>query len=594
MTVTYTLIFLTWAIYLGGLVGIGLLIVRLVFPANRGRDAVQAAIWWGMATFVLAATAVGLMTALSSPAGLVTLSILLGGGWISLIVLGGRMAPAGWRALRTSWTWRRVPALLAAALFVLAELMIVRFAASSPMDGDSALYRVGAITYAARYGTVPGLANLHDRLGFNTSTSTTAALMDNGLWAGHGYRLLVGLFLSALLLAVILRLLFPRQGHASAGDWFAAIGTSFVIALVLTDSGRWVPSPASDMAVAVFGVAAMCLFLDALQGRAERLSASTAVVAAATAGSVRPLGWVMAGAIGLVLVLRVARDDREQARLRGIVRGVAPGALVGAALLAVMLARDAIVSGWLLYPSTIIGLDVPWRTIPGTNTAEWITSWGRAPGYPDKDVVLADNAWLGPWMESFWQSRELRLNLYLGAALLVPLLYRRGRKAWRASVRLLPWAWVPTIATGVVWFITAPDVRFGWLAFISLAAVPLALLLSHDAFPSMTVRVIGILVLLFMVASNIPNGRMSPRGAEPEPVALTWGPVTVDVRLGPHPPVRDLTRLTLADGSPAWTAREHYCWDVVPACIWADPSRLYKLGPNVIDGYATLDRDLRR
>jgi hypothetical protein len=591
MTLTYGLILLTWLVYIGGLMGVGLLAVRLLFPATRGRDAVQGAVWWGVAAFVLVATALGLVAPLSSTAGLVTLTLLLGGGWIALIVLAVPRLGSAWRALLASYSWRRLPALATAALFVGAQLMIVRFAAGAPMDGDSALYRVGAITYAARYGPVPGLANLHDRLGFNTSTSTTAALMDNGLWVGQSYRLIVGLFLTALLVAVILRLLFPRAGGASAGDWFAVIGTAFVIALVLTDSGRWVPSPASDMAVVVFGVAATCFLLDALQGRAVALSASTALVAAATAGSVRPLGWMFAAMVGLVLVLRVARDERGRARLRGVVRCVAPGAVVAAVLLVVMLARDAIVSGWLLYPSTFIGLDVPWRTIPGTQTAEWITSWGRAPGI-EKAIVLADNAWFGPWLESFWQSRTLRLNLYLAVGLLVPLLYRQGRQAWRSALRLLPWAWLPTLTTGVVWFVTAPDVRFGWLSFVGLAGIPLALLLAFGAFPAMLARVAGVLVLVLMVLSNIPNGRISPRGADPAPVALSWGPITTEVMLGPPPPVI-LRPLTLSDGSPAWTAEEHYCWDVVPACLFADPARLYKLGPEVTDGYATLDRDAR-
>ena len=105
MNVTYALILLTWVVYLGGLIGIGLLLVRLVFPATRGRDAVQAAIWWGLAVFALGAAAVGLVTALSSPAGMVTLALLLGVGWIALAILGGRRVPAALRAVRTSWTW---------------------------------------------------------------------------------------------------------------------------------------------------------------------------------------------------------------------------------------------------------------------------------------------------------------------------------------------------------------------------------------------------------------------------------------------------------------------------------------------------------
>ena len=589
MNVTYALILLTWVVYLGGLIGIGLLLVRLVFPATRGRDAVQAAIWWGLAVFALGAAAVGLVTALSSPAGMVTLALLLGVGWIALAILGGRRVPAALRAVRTSWTWRRVPTLLTAALLVLAELMIVRFAAASPMDGDSGLYRVGVITYASKYGPVPGLANLHDRFGFNTSTSTMAALMDQGIWAGNGFRLIVGLLLTALITSVLLRLLLPRDGGATAADWFAVIGTAFVLALVLTDSGRWVPSPASDLLAVIFGIAATCYLLDVLQKRDVPLSASTALAAAATAGSIRPLGWVTAAAVGLVLLVHVGRDSKGASRTRVLVRSLLPGAIIAAALLITMLARDALLTGWLFYPSTIFGLDVPWRTVPGTNTAEWITSWGRAPNV-DKAVVLADNSWLGPWLERLWQSRELRLNLYMGVALIIPLFYGAGRYAWRRSWSVVAWALVPTLVTAIIWFVTAPDVRFGWLAFVGIAGVPLAVLLAYEAFPATLVRVAGIIVLLAMALSNVSNGRVGPRGADPQPVSANWGPISTRLMLGPHPPM-DLTPVTLSDGTPGWLASDHQCWATVPACINTDPSKIYRLGPAVQDGYASLDRD---
>lgn len=589
MTVTYVMILLTWVVYVGGLLGVGLLAARLLFPRALIRDSINAAVWWGLALFILIATGLGLVTALSSTVGLATVTVLLGVGWVSLIVLTGPRIPAAWRLLRATWSWRRIPALLTAALFVLAELMIVRFAAGSPMDGDSGLYRVGAITYAARYGPVPGLANLHDRFGFNTTTSTAAALMDNGLWAGHGFRLVAGLCLSALILATVLRLLFPHRDGASAGDWFSVIGTAFVVALVLTDSGRWVPAPASDLLVAIFGVAATCFLLDALKGRAVPLTASTALVAAATAGSIRPLGWVAAATTAAVLLLRVEREPHGGLRVRRAMRAVLPGGVVAGALLLVMLGRDALLSGWLLYPSTLLGLDVPWRTVPGTSAAEWITSWGRAPNV-DKAIVLADNAWFLPWVERFWQSRELRLNIYVAVALMIPLLHASGRRAWRSALPILPWAWLPTLVTAAVWFLTAPDVRFGWLAFVGLSGIPLALLLALGAYPPMLARFAGVAVLAVMAASNVANGRVAPRGAEPVPATLSWGPVAMSVRLGPHPPVV-LSRVTMHDGTPAWLAGDNQCWDIVPNCLNTDPSRIYMLGPEVQDGYATLDRD---
>ncbi|MDR1863585.1 MAG: hypothetical protein LBQ67_06670, partial [Treponema sp.] len=47
---------------------------------------------------------------------------------------------------------------------------------------DTDLYHAQTIRWLNEYGTVPGLGNLHSRLGFNSSWHTFAALIDNGFW----------------------------------------------------------------------------------------------------------------------------------------------------------------------------------------------------------------------------------------------------------------------------------------------------------------------------------------------------------------------------------------------------------------------------
>ena len=120
-----------------------------------------------------------------------------------------------------------------------------------------------------------------------------------------------------------------------------------MLALVLTDSGRWVPSPASDIVVLIFGVAATSYLLDALSGHCVPLSTSSALVAGAAAGSTRQLGWVTAVATGVVLAFQIERELPRAERIRAVLRNLLPGTLIAATLFVTMLARDAILTGWL-------------------------------------------------------------------------------------------------------------------------------------------------------------------------------------------------------------------------------------------------------
>src|ERR1700741_3901990 len=54
---------------------------------------------------------------------------------------------------------------------------------------DTLLYHLAAVRWVADFGSVPGLANLHGRLGFNSALHPLAALLSSpgGLWLGREY-----------------------------------------------------------------------------------------------------------------------------------------------------------------------------------------------------------------------------------------------------------------------------------------------------------------------------------------------------------------------------------------------------------------------
>lgn len=592
MLVTYVLILATWGLWIGAFLGLGAMAIR---PLARGiglRDRMEGGLWLGLALTLLIVTAASLLGPLGGPLGIAICAFVLIAGWSSMVTLLIRHGSRCLRILAASMSLRRIPTLATIGLLGLALLLLVRFASAAPMDGDAGLYRMGSINYASVYGTVPGLANLHDRFGFNSGLWPFAATLGNGLWANQGFRLVGGLCVAVMLTGTALRLVVPRRRGPSAGDWFFVVATAFTLAMILTDPGRWVPSPPQDLLILVLGAASTGFLVDFVQRRDRQWTGALAIVMAATAGSIRPLGWaLLAATVPVVAGLTWWRERGENGARRRTLSALVWPVAYCALLAAAMIARDVILSGWIFFPLSAFPVDVPWQSVNPQETSEWVTSWGRAPNEP-KDVVLASNAWFGPWFESFKSSRPVYLELMMGIGLALPLAWAQGRKAWQKTLPNLPWAWLPTLVVGIVWFVTAPDTRFGWVAFVGATGVPLALLLAHRAYPAMPLRVAGLLVLVLMVVSNVINGRVNPRGDAPEMTNLHWGAISIDIPLGPVP-IWPVKPLRLLDGTPVTYSPNGTCWNQFPLCVYQPGTidSVYRLGPDISDGFAVAGRE---
>ncbi len=583
---TYTLVLGTWLLWLGSFIGWGLAISQLARMRYDPIQRLSASVWLGTCTVTVTAVALNLLIPLGGTSGAVVSTGVLLVGWIFLSCFAWKHRKS-MAVARNAFSHRKTPLYLFLALLLLALAMLPRFASGEVMDGDTGLYRYGAINFASQYPTVPGLANLQDRFGFNTSLSPLAALLGNGLWSGEGFRLVIGLLVTCLIASTALRVL-SRPVGPRAGDWFAVVGTAFTLAILLTDSGRWITSPSTDVAVLVFCVASTCFLLDYVQHQERWLSGALAVFVGAVAGSVRPLAWVLSAATLLIVAAigaqRARHDSRYRAPLICTIVWSASGFL---SVLMVMLLRDAVLSGWLLYPLTSFPIDVPWRAQNPTVTGQWVSSWARTPGVPP-DIVLADYAWFQPWLQRFAASREAYLMMLMASALVLPILWRSGRVAWTRTFRELLGAYPPTIAITLAWFVTAPDLRFGWAAFIGLIGVPLALLFSHRAYPQSWLSWCGVALLALMVAANVSNSRLTPRGAPPQETQVSWGFVKMTIALTPIPVVPVISE-ELADGSLASNPAdgEGGCWASFPLCRPpGQDQHIIRRGSDVSAGFA--------
>ncbi len=582
------LILVTWVVWASATWGIGLALAPRLVAGSRVnlRAHAQLGIWVGL--FVLVTLTVSLNFFVPMAGGF--------GQWVALgwIVLGIALL-ARWlyserlplvMALQRALTIRNFVSLALFGLLAVSALVAAWFAAAEPMDYDAGLYRMGIINYAAEYRAIPGLANLHSRFGFSSALGPLSAFMGNGIWENNGFRIVTGFVFALLLLEVALRILVPRK--RTPGDFLIVLGWAFTVWVVLGDSGRWVPSPSQDLMALITALVAFVFLVDFVNPHTRhRWLASAALLTAAISASIRPLSWLLVLCLLLTIYLAsIWVKPRERIGLAGHLY-LLPSLIAVFVLGVVMMVRDAIISGWLLFPLTAFPLPVDWRAVNPKADSLGITWWGRAPGL-SIDQAQAQG-WFGPWLDSFIFGREMRFFVVAIVASLVPLLWLAGRRAWRQSWPPMALALFPALVVSVVWFVTAPDIRFGWAGLFALVGIPVAFLLAAGAYPRWLYRAIFFIFVALGVATNWRAGHFEQRGNEPESYALNIAGREVSVFLGP-PNVVYTVPGSLGDGTPVVYPRDgENCYMVFPMCLLPGGGvNIEKRGDSITDGFRVI------
>jgi len=581
------IVLFTWLVWLTALVGIGHMASFVVSKSWGSRSRLEASAWIGLILAALLASALQLILPLGGRASASFFGFLGLVGVINALRIAWNLRESLIPALAGSLSVRRWPVVLLLVIFSVGLGLTANFALAEPMDYDAGLYRISAILYAQDYSLPPGLANLHGRLGFNSSIWPLAALMGAGIWEGQGFRLISGLFITILYWSLVMRVGFARRGGALPGDWFTVLGGAFVAAIVFTDSGRWIPSPAQDVVLLIAGIGSTAYFIDYLVHRTSRTSAAMALLLAAFAGTLRPLGWVLFASTLVVLVALLLRPQASATHpLARAWNTLGRPLIMSTVFLGVMLVRDLFLSGWLLYPLTYAPMPVDWRAPNPTSLRNWITWYARAPG--TDGTSAQDGSWISSWLQSTWASREIAVSQLMLAASVAPLLWQKGRIAWTQSWKVILLGTIPCFATAIIWLITAPDVRFGWLGILGIAAIPVSILLPTGAYPYCLARITGVLLLVLLLLTQLLNSRVFPRGAEREPFEVKAGPISLTLQIAP-PPRPTTVPGTLADGTlVTYTIQDPNCWAHFPLCLpGGEGSSAERRGPGLEDGFRT-------
>ncbi len=451
---------------------------------------------------------------------------------------------------------------------------------------DTGLYHLDVVRWSSTYKIVPGIANLHSRLGFSTGFFLYGALMNTGFWEGRVHHIAnQALYLVMVLqLSVSLYYVFRKEGLKSY-HYVAALFLPVVLhSLFFQFTESIVPTLTNDGAVYLIGVIILVELLRLIDQ--PELEASEAkfrvanIIFIASVGITAKYSFLVQ-AVGLSLLgvfIWLKRFDRIE--IKSFLRLAIPLGIVAAFVLIPMMIRSVIFTGYPLYPLTLGAAHVEWR-LPveyAQSENDWIRAWARqADTHPD--IVLANWDWLPGWWERKGDLDTVRvpINILVLSLCLFGLnwiLLRRTRKQNLNMVRW--WLLLPMIVALGYWFYSAPNPRFAGSLFWMIPFVIFVNALQIGRWQRL------IFTLVFVTLATYPFQGF---------VATPWVQ-SADSESGIYPiPSPELETFVTDSNLTVYVPEdEAFCWGgTLPCTVYPDPDLALRVPGSLQDGFIMIE-----
>lgn len=467
--------------------------------------------------------------------------------------------------------WRQQMAqqpLIVKVVFLLLVVFALYLSSRQSLAYDEGLYYIQFIKWMQQYPVVPGLANLHERFGFNSHWHVLSALFNGSFLTGEATNQLNGLLY--LLVAVYL---LPALGAAPRDiSWWMKAGllVGMHLPMVLVYN---MTAPSADMAVFYLCALLLVLWMEAIadtNGEPGEGDCFFVFLCATFLVTVK----VSAVTVLLLPAWLWIRAIRSGAGREAILLTLLP-----VLILLPWLARNLILSGYLVYPFEKIDLfSFDWKCPPPgvTKVRELIKIWAY---YLVRDPAVFD----APNFQErvrIWFLHNLRLydQCMLLAMILLPFaLWWRRRVLPRGLVY-----WVLFLYAGLgFWFLQAPDPRFAY-GFLVPACILLGYLLLMNVRSLRCLQLTIVMALLVMQAATLflyrhLHRQFIQQGAIERVTANGW--------LMPQPYFEKTVVRHTAPFIYYTPLNSDRCWDAPLPCTWQLPEGVEQRGKTLKEGF---------
>lgn len=354
-------------------------------------------------------------------------------------------------------------------------------ALGAPFAFDTGYRDIPIVMWTDAYPIVPGLGNLFSSYAFNHSVYLYDALLDFSIWSGRSYHIATSLLLLVFLATALGAGFQVYRSRAAEELPWSRFFASLFIPYILFQTVSWtgVTHFLTDTVVDLIGILTLIYLLDFLQywrpdsGKNDYLVFRLAIIIL-TGLTVKQSFAIYGLATALLAIAIWFRRGGWEASRRPVRTTVLPIALVALALLLPWMARGVITSGYIAFPQSIGRFELDW-TIPESEIArrqlKLATNTRIREG--DPEIVLASWDWLRPWLRDFVSGvfPTMLPTVITFAALGACLLAARRKPQSKLAPSLSWWAFAPMTVMLVVWFFTAPELKYVRYIFWSLAAL---------------------------------------------------------------------------------------------------------------------------
>ncbi|MDE0839741.1 MAG: hypothetical protein OSB41_11910 [Kiritimatiellae bacterium] len=385
---------------------------------------------------------------------------------------------------RLVWGRRRVGLVMILAAVVVAA-WVANFSIKQPGIYDTGLYHLNVVKWNSLYGIVPGLGNLHGRLGYNNASLLYSALLDIGPFEGRSHHVASAWLMLWALLRCLFAFyeLFKPGGQARVETmYYALLATPLCVWIVNTGyASSHSPDVGCFMLALVVGGELLAMnHFEGVRGNPAR-SRFLNIILLSVVGVVVKLSFLVFGAIACAIALLVLISNADRST-RVVRRSLIVAVVLASMVVLPWMVRGVILTGYPAYPVEVLRVERDWTVSVASCEAmvQHVKAWARAPGIAP-ELVGQSSAWLRPWLERVLAQNKFEIAFPLMTVFLAALIFGFGRKngAPPMEFRRCALLCLPGLLGVVFWFLSAPDPRFlGSISWV-LAASMLVLALQH-------------------------------------------------------------------------------------------------------------------
>jgi len=448
------------------------------------------------------------MAILTTLASYLSLFIPLGLLAAALILAGGILIAA----ITRPWRDIRLPSyhFMVWILLVAAVLTILENATHVPGNSDTALYHAQAIHWIESFHVAPGLVNLQDRLGFNSSWFILNAVFSFAFLEIQSFHLSS----SALLVAATAYFIEGPQSLLQRKWSTAALAKTSFIPFSFYVFGAEISSPGTDLPALIFVLVIIAYWLDKHERGANMFDAESiaivmlAIFAITIKLSVLPVTLI---AIWIVLQQVIQKDWARVIRL----------CLANLLVISPWLIRSIITSGYLIFPLYQVDIfTFDWK-FPKDSAQALSVAIATFARFPVKNwakfIGLPATEWIPIWFFNLTRNQQF----LLAASLLSPMSLFGEKLAPSNPDQRKPYILALAVSwLGILfWFFTAPDIRFGYGFLGATIILAVSFIASRVSFPilksSMAVplTLLSLMILFqgYMFATSLDTATLPQR-----------------------------------------------------------------------------------